>query len=53
MKLSELIKKLNEDLDKYGDVDVVVQCRDSGGDYPYETDEVYCFWSEQEKVYKL
>ena len=54
MKLSELIKKLKEDLDKYGDVDVAVQCRDSGGDYPFETDgDVYCLWSEREKVYKL
>ena len=42
MKITELIKFLEEVKEKHGDIEVVVQYRDSGGSY-YGTDtDIYC-----------
>lgn len=43
MKISELIELLETIKMNAGDLPVVVQCRDSGGDYKERDAEIYLF----------
>lgn len=41
MNISTLIKKLEHLKEKHGDIDVVVQYRDDGGEYGGQDEEIY------------
>lgn len=51
MKISEVIEKLTEFKNKYGNIDVVVECRDTGGSYN-EFTEILEFYIEK-NIYEV
>ncbi len=53
MKMSELISKLEKDMELFGDIEVGVDYRDEGGSYGGYDSEVECYYDIKNNIYSL